>query len=256
MLRLDQIKPGRYQPRERITEASLEELKTSIKQHGVIEPVIVRPVAHGIYELVAGERRWRAAQAIGLQEIPAIIKPLDDQKTLEISLVENLQRENLNPVEEAKGYQRLMGEFHYTQEQLAETVGKERSTIANSLRLLKLSQPALQALREGRISAGHAKVLLGIEPDVKQVAVCEQAIAGGWSVRQLEQAAVEWKPRAPKQRREPDPQIKTIENGLRRVFGTKVSVLHRTKGGRVVIEYYSAEDLTRILQAVGLSSER
>jgi len=254
LLRVNQIRPGRYQPRQKIGAAQLEELKASIKRHGIIEPIIVRPVAHGIYELVAGERRWRAAQAIGMQEVPAIIRALGEQETLEFSLVENLQREDLNPLEEAKAYDRLISEFHYTQEQLAESVGKDRATVANRLRLLKLPGEIQAALADGRISEGHAKALLGLEQSVRQLELFQRAVAEKLSVREVEDLVSRWQPKPSRRRGASDPHLKALEDELRQVLGTKVSLISRKKGGRIVIEYFSSEDLTRIMQALGASA--
>ena len=253
LLRTDQIKPCRYQPREMIDEAALEELKASIKHLGIIQPIIVRPIAHGIYELVAGERRWRAAQAIGIKDVPAIIKALTDQETIEYSLIENLHRKNLNPLEEARTFNRLIMEFGYTQEQLAESIGKDRSTIANTLRLLRLPEEIQRALSDGKLSEGHAKVLLGVEPMAKQLDLLKQTLAKGLTVRQLEELAGHWQPRAARRRRAVDPQLAAIENELRQFLGTKVSLAPRRRGGRIVIDYFSSEDLTRIIRALGVS---
>ncbi len=249
-LRVEQIRPGRYQPRQAFDETTLNELKASIKQRGVIQPVVVRPVAHGTYELVAGERRWRAAQALGLPDIPAIIKPLSDQEALESSLIENLQREELNPLEEAAAYQRLMGEFGYTQERLAESVGKDRSSVANALRLLRLPDDIQRALREDKLSAGHAKVLVGVEGAVRQLELFRRVTTEHLSVRQLEELAVRWQPKAARRRRGMDPQLKLIEDELRRLLGTKVTLASRRKGGRIIIEYFTVEDFNRIIQAL------
>ncbi len=255
-LRIDQIRPGRYQPREAMNGASLEELKASIKQRGVIQPVIVRPIAHGIYELVAGERRWRAAQAVGLQEIPAIVRALSDQETLEWSLIENIQREGLNPLEEANALQRLVEEFGYTQEALADALGKERSSVANVLRLLKLPEEIQRALRDGTIAAGHAKVLLGVEGRSKQLELCAVISAKQLSVRQLEELAGQWQPKARRTRRVPEPHVKALEDELRQLLGTKVTLSERKRGGRVIIEYFSQEDLTRIAHVLGARPEQ
>lgn len=252
MLRTDQIRPCRYQPRQEIDEATLEELKASIKRRGIMQPIIVRPIAHGIYELVAGERRWRAAQALGIQEIPSIVKALTDQETLECSIIENVQREGLNPLEEATAFTRLVNEFSYTQEQLAEAIGKDRSSVANALRLLKLPEEIRQALRDGRISAGHAKALLGIEPTAKQLELFHQTVSQHLSVRQLEELAGRWQPKAHRRRRGIDPQAKAIESELRQLLGTKVALTSRKRGGRIVIDYFSQEDLTRVLQVLGI----
>lgn len=253
MLRTDQIRLGRFQPRAAVSAEALEELKASIKRQGVIEPVIVRPIAHGTYELVAGERRWRAVQALGMPEIPTVVKALSDRQALEYSLVENIQRENLNPMEEAKGYARLAEEFGYTQEDVAATVGKERATVANTLRLLQLPQDIQQGLRDGLITAGHAKALLGIEGATNQLALYRQALKEHLTVRQLE-GLVGSVPTAKRRRaRRVDPQAKGLEDALRTALGTKVSVSSRKTGGRIVIEYFSAEDLTRILQLLGVT---
>lgn len=252
-LRVEQIRPGRHQPRQTFNATTLEELKASIKKHGVMQPVVVRPVAHGTYELVAGERRWRAAQALGLPEIPAIIKALSDQEALEGSLIENLQRDNLNPLEEASAYQRLMEEFAYTQEQLAEAVGKDRSSVANALRLLRLPEEIQRAVREGALSAGHAKVLAGVEPPARQLELFRHAAAHPMSVRQLEELCGKWQPKAARRRRAQDPQLKLIEDELRRLLGTKVTLVSRRKGGRLIIEYFSTEDFTRIISALKIT---
>lgn len=254
MLRTDQIRPNRYQPRQKLDEATLEELKASIKHRGIIQPIIVRPIAHGIYELVAGERRWRAAQAIGIQDVPAIIKAISDQETLELSLIENLQRDELNPLEEARAFAKLIDEFGYTQEQLAEAIGRDRASIANTMRLLKLPEEIQNALSNGKISEGHAKALLSIEPSAKQLELFRQVVAQGFSVRQLEELIRRWQPKARRRPRVLDPQLQTIENELRRLLGTKVRLMSRTRGGRIIIEYFSSEDLTRIMQALGLRS--
>ena len=179
LIATEQIRPCRYQPRQDINEAALEELKASIKQRGIIQPIIVRPIAHGTYELVAGERRWRAAKALGIREIPSIVKALSDQESLEYSLIENVQREELDPIEEARALGRLMSEFHYTQEQLSETIGKNRSSVANALRLLTLPEDIQAALRKGILTAGHAKALLGAEG--KNLIAAEVAEGAGGS---------------------------------------------------------------------------
>lgn len=253
LLRTNQIRPCRYQPRQTIDEGALEELKSSIKRHGIIEPIIVRPIAHGSYELVAGERRWRAAQAIGMEEVPAIIRALSDQETIEYSLIENLQREDLNAIEEARAFTRLLGEFGYTHDQVAETVGKDRATISNTLRLLKLPDEIQAALVDGRITAGHAKALLSIEAQPKQLGLFREIIKKQLSVRAVEELAGPWQPKTRRKRQGADPQLQSIENDIRQALGTKVSLTSRKRGGRIVIEYFSQDDLTRILQALGVS---
>jgi ParB family chromosome partitioning protein len=253
MLRIDQIRQNRFQPRASMDEASLEELKASIQRSGVIEPIIVRPIAHGTYEVVAGERRLRAAQAIGMKEVPAIIKSLSDKETLEISLIENVQRSNLNPVEEAKGYARLLDEFGLTQEDIAAAVGKDRVTIANLLRILSLPEEMLQALREEKISLGHAKVFLSVPDRTQQLALFQEAMSNGLSVRAIEARAAMASPEKRRRARRFDPQLKRLEDALRQALGTKVALAPRAKGGRITIEYFSPDDLGRILQLLGVS---
>lgn len=250
-LKAEQIKPNRFQPRTRITEETLEELKASIKRSGMIEPVVVRPLAHGTYELVAGERRLRASQAIGLQEVPAIVKTLSDKEALEISLVENVQRVDLNPVDEARGYARLLDEFGYTQEDIASAVGKDRATIANFLRVLTLPEGILAGLGAGEIALGHAKALLTIAERARQLEVFHKAKKNGLSVRAVEALAGMLSPARRRRARKTDAQWKPLEDDLRKVLGTKVSLTSRKKGGRIVIEFFSTEDLARLAQLLG-----
>lgn len=254
-LRISQIRPSRLQPRGQILESDLEELKASIKQQGVLEPIIVRPLAHGTYELVAGERRWRASQAIGAEDVPAIVKSLSDQEALAWSLIENVQREDLHPLDEGRGYARLLDEFGLTQEDIAAAVGRNRASVANMLRLLKLPETIQQGMRDGKITFGHAKVLLSVEGAAKQLELYHAAVQGQVSVRQLEAMIGAAIPR--KRRRMPraDPEIRRIEEDLRQIFGTKVSLVTRVKGGRIVIEYFSDEDLQRILQVMVPSND-
>lgn len=253
MLRTDQVRPGRFQPRQMIAEESLEELKASIKRSGIIEPILVRPLAHGTFELVAGERRFRATQALGIGELPAIIRTLSDREALEFSLVENVQRENLNPLEEARGYQRLLEEFGYTQEDIAQALGKDRATVANLLRVLALPEEVREGLGSGKISLGHAKALLAVAERTRQLALYHKAAKEGLSVRQVEQLAGAWTP-ARRARRRHDPQVAELEEKLRGALGTKVSLVPRKKGGRVIVEYFSAEDLARILGVLGVAA--
>lgn len=253
---VDQIKTGKFQPRGEMSQAGLDELKESIKRSGVIEPVIVRALADGSYELVAGERRLRASQAVGIKDIPAIVRELSDKEAVEFSLVENIQRENLNPLEEAKGYARLLDEFGYTQEDIATAVGKDRTTVANFLRLLALPEEIQRGLRDGAIAMGHAKALLGIEDALKQRELYHRARTQQLSVRQVEALVVSSTPARQRCARRADPQLKGLEDELRRALGTKVALAPRKKGGRITIEYFSQEDLTRIFQLLTLSVTR
>ncbi|MBI3009696.1 MAG: ParB/RepB/Spo0J family partition protein [Candidatus Omnitrophica bacterium] len=253
ILRTDQIRANRMQPRAAISDESLEELKASIQKSGVIEPLIVRPIAHGTYELVAGERRFRASQAIGIKEVPVIIKTLDDKEALEISLIENVQRQNLNPIEEAVGYSRLIEEYHYSQEDVAKAVGKDRATISNLIRLLSLPEEIKGAVRSGAISMGHAKVLLSVGEGTARMALFRRIQEDKLSVRQLEEnAAGLLAPAKRRQKPSLDAQLRTIEEALRKILGTKVSLRARRKGGRILIDYFSAEDLNRILPLLGV----
>lgn len=251
MLRPEQIRSGRFQPRSKFTEAALEELKASIKKSGVIEPVIVRPVAHGTYELIAGERRFRAAQAAGLHELPAIIRQVTDREALEIGLVENIQRENLNPIEEAKGYERLLNEFGHTQEDIAAAVGKDRATISNLLRVLDLPEEMREALGDGQITLGHAKALLAIADRAAQLDTFRRIRKESLSVREAESLAALASPAKKRRSKRVDPEAKGIEDALRRALGTKVSLSTKAKGGRIVIEYFNAEDLSRLMKIFG-----
>jgi len=250
LLRTEQIRASRFQPRTHISADALEELQRSIKQRGVIQPVIVRPIAHGTYELVAGERRWRAAQALGIEEIPAVVRALSDLETVEHSLIENLQREDLSPIEEAKAYLRLTEDFGYTQDVVAETVGKDRATVANALRLLKLPAEIQQALSDRAITMGHAKALLAVEGTAKQLEVFRRAVREQFSVRQLEAVAGSGQPARRRRATSMNPAMRALEDELRRHLGTKVRLMERKKGGRIIIEYFSAEDLDRILHTV------
>ena len=252
MLNTEQIRPGRFQPRESIDDASLEELKASIQRSGIIEPVVVRPIAHGTYELVAGERRFRATQAIGRQEIPAIIRTISDKEALEFSLIENIQRENLNPLEEAKGYARLLDEFGYTQEDIASAVGKDRATVANLLRILTLPEEIQGGLSRKTVTLGHAKALLSLTDRDRQIALFHRVVQHELSVRQTETMAGAWNPTKRTRQRAADPQLAAWEDALRRALGTKVRLSARKKGGRIAIDYFSSEDLTRILHVLGV----
>lgn len=243
------IQPNPNQPRRRFEEAPLNELADSIRSHGVLEPIIVRPMGTG-YEIVVGERRWRASQLAGLNTVPAIVRELSEREAMELALVENLQREDLNPVEEAEAYQRLLEEFGLTQEEVAQRVGKERSTVANRLRLLGLRGKARTWLEEGRLSAGHAKVLLSLGSEGQRTAVASKVVEEALSVRQTEElvkrAQMRTKPRV-RDEEEPDPHWAEVEDEFRRVLGTKVNVIRRGRRGRIEIEFYGEEDIERIL---------
>ena len=254
-LPINTICPNPNQPRRNFDEDALQELADSIREHGVLEPLIVRPVG-GSYEIVVGERRWRACQMAGVTTVPVLIRDLSDRDAMELALVENLQREDLNPIEEAEAYRRLLDEFGLTQEEVARRVGKERSTVANRLRLLGLRGRSREALEKGEISAGHAKVLLSITSDAHRDAVVRRIVDEGLSVRQTEQLVRRLQQQAkrpvPREEREPDLDVHwaAIEDELRRVLGTKVNVVHKGSKGRIEIEFYTEEDVERILNVL------
>ena len=254
LIRTDQLRPNRFQPRTQFRAEELEELKRSIKRQGVIQPVIVRPIAHGTYEIVAGERRWRAVRALEMAEIPAVVKTLNDREIIEYSLIENVQRQDLNPLEEASAYRRLSEDFGHTQEEIAAALGKDRATIANALRLLKLPEPIQQALRDGTITMGHARALVAVEGEAKQLELLNRTKREGLSVRQVEALVGTSLPSRRRRPRRQDPELSALEAELRRALGTKVNLVSRKKGGRIVIEYFSPEDLARILQILGINA--
>jgi ParB family chromosome partitioning protein len=251
---IEEIRPNRFQPREHFEESKLRELADSIKEKGILEPLIVRRVSDG-YELVAGERRWRAAQKAGLREVPVLVKEMDDLEALEISLIENLQRDDLNPLEEAGAYKRFVEEFGISQEELGARLGKDRTTVTNTLRLLKLPPEVKDQLLQNRISSGHARAILSLEIRERQKDLCNLIIEKGLSVREAEALAKRWaKPKGASGREKRggdlESQLNTLGDSLRRCLGTKVRVTSRGKRGKIEIEYYSFEDLERIVEAI------
>jgi len=244
---LTKIEPNPFQPRMEFDKAGIEELKQSILAKGVIQPIIVKK-AGDRYQVIAGERRVRAVKEAGFETIPALVMDVESsEEMLELALVENVQREDLNPVDEARAYRTLMDRYNLTQEEIARRVGKDRSTVANLMRLLRLSPEVQERLIEGQISMGHARALLSIEDESLQVELCNRAIKERWSVRRMEKAA---KSKGSQQRaREPrkSPIIASIEDELRRIFGTAVRIKRGRKKGSIEIEFYSDDDLERVL---------
>ncbi|HAX62186.1 MAG TPA: chromosome partitioning protein ParB [Elusimicrobia bacterium] len=239
------IKPNKYQSREKFDDAKLKTLADSILEHGLAQPITVRPSnENGTYELVMGERRWRAAMLAGLSEIPAIIKPLSEKECFVISLIENLQRSDLNPIEEAKGYKRLMGEFNLTQEDLAKTLGKSRSTVANITRLLSLPQNIQDAISEGKITEGHARAIASIDDPLKQRMLMERIINQQLTVRDVEKISKNSK----KTRAKKDSNIIAVEEELQRILGTKVEIKYRGGKGKIIVSCASLNDLNRIIE--------
>ena len=253
-LPLSQIRPNPYQPRQDVDPVALEELKASIRQAGLLQPVVVRS-REGGYELIAGERRMRACQALGWERIPAVKRDVDDRTVLTLALIENLQRDDLSPVDEARGYDRLLAEFSLTQQDVADAVGRDRSTIANALRLLKLPEPVLQMLHENVLSVGHARALLSLDDARVVTNLAREAVAQGLSVRDMEDRvrggrAPERRPRL-KRGLGTAPEVRRVEDALRRRLGTDVRVTLRAKGkGQMHIAFYSNEDLARQLELI------
>jgi ParB family chromosome partitioning protein len=237
------------QPRTRFDEASLESLADSIRTHGIVQPLLVRR-REGGYELIAGERRWRAAKLAGISRVPVVVKEVPDDNLLEIALIENIQRENLNPIEEAQAYKKLIETVGLTQESLASRVGRDRSYITNYLRLLRLPDDVQQLVKDGRLSTGHARTLLALEHVDLQRRIARQIIDGGLSVRATEQLVQKSSEEKPARRSAPqaiDPNIKAAETKLRRALGTQVKILQAADGrGRVEISFFNTQDLDRI----------
>ncbi len=246
-IRLTEIVPNPFQPRKNFGSEKMEDLINSIREKGVIQPILVRPVDTG-YEIIAGERRWRAAQQLELEEIPALVrKETDDVSSLEISIIENIQREELNPIEEASAYQELVSKFAYTLDNVGRMVGKDKTTISNSLRLLSLSKEIRILIEEGRISSGHAKALLSVSSERKRKAILVAILRKGLSVREAEHLAKKTGQLKTKTSRAKDPEALRIEEDLRHKLGTKVNIRQGKKRGQIEIQYYSNEDLQRIL---------
>jgi ParB family transcriptional regulator, chromosome partitioning protein len=256
-LPLAKLRPNPEQPRRSFSPDSLAELASSLKTHGLIQPILVEKAADGSYLIVAGERRYRAAGMAGLVEVPVIVRAFTPEKRLEIALIENVQREDLNPVEEAEAYRALMSMGGRSQEEVADIVGKSRSAVANSIRILRLPESVLGALREGELSAGHAKALLSVVDPGRRDILFARIVAEGISVREAETAANELNsPRiaaakgASKPNKLKEPEIRQVEERLIEALGTKVSVKGDAKKGTIAIEYYSLEDLERILDVL------
>lgn len=254
-LDIQSVRPNPGQPRKEFDSERLDELAASITEHGIVQPIVVRKKDDG-YEIVAGERRWRGAQRAGLAKIPALVRELTESEAMEIALIENLQRADLNPLEEAEAYKVLQESFRLTQEELAKRLGKSRSQIANTLRLLQLSAPVRTEVREGRLSMGHAKVLLGVEDEALQAELARRTVVQGLSVRELEslvQASTQERPK-PK-RAETNPEVRRVESQLREFFGTPVAVRLSGEKGRIEITFFGDEGLNRILDALKMAEQ-
>lgn len=245
------LRPNPWQPRQAFSELAIAELAESIREKGILQPLVVRPAPDGEgYELIAGERRLRAARQLGLAEVPVTVREGDGRELLELALIENIQRENLNPMEEARAYRQLIGEFGLTQEEVASRVGKERSTIANFLRLLHLPGSVQKRLEAGELTAGHARALLMVEGDEARQRLADDIVAGRWSVRAAEQQA---RKRAQGTKQPVDPDTRAAEEQLGSLLGTRVRLRSRRNGaGRIEIEYYSLAELNGLLSRLGL----
>jgi ParB family chromosome partitioning protein len=249
-IELDRIVPNEYQPRKVFDDDKLKELAASIKEQGVIQPIIVHRIGSN-YGLIAGERRWRAARHAGLKTIPALVREATKRELIEQALIENIQREDLNPLEAAEAFKRLQDEFKLTQEDLAKRVGKERSTVTNFLRLLGLPKEIKQHLATGEISPGHAKAVLSLERHRDQLQLANMIVKKGFSVREAEALAAKLKhPGKEKKGPRVATEYRAVEERLKKTLGTKVSITPKAKGGRIVIEYYSNDDLDRILERI------
>lgn len=257
MVPINEIEPNKEQPRKNFDEEKMEELSQSIKEHGIIQPLIVKKQGN-FYVIVAGERRWRAARMAGLDEVPVIIQDYSNDEVMEISLIENLQRQDLNPIEEAKAFETLINAFSLKQEEVAKRVGKSRSAIANTLRLLQLDESIQELLIEGRISEGHARALLTLPKKADQILVVDKILKDNISVRETEKLVKEIleKPKKKKKKETISPIIKDIENKMKQILGTKVQITKGRKKGKIEIEYYSDEDLERILYLIQSSENR
>ena len=246
-LHLDQIMPNRYQPRKTFSEDELSQLADSIKENGLIQPILVRRRGDGIYELIAGERRLRAVKLAGLSTIRAIIRNSSDEQAMELALVENLQRQDLNPIEAARAYQRLITEFGFTQEGVAQRIGKDRSSVANIARLLNLPFEIQQLVESGALTTGHAKVLLGMPAPEAQLRLARQITERHLSVRQAEHIASQ-AARPQQTVNRPQPQPSDLEERLQKRLGTKVSIQNGRRGGKIVLHFFGRTDLDRLLE--------
>jgi len=253
MMPLGQLQPGKYQPRTQMDQASLEQLADSIRAQGIMQPILVREVAAGRFEIIAGERRWRAAQLAGLSEVPVLVREIPDEAALAMSLIENIQRENLNPLEEAAGIKRLIDEFSMTHQAAAEAVGRSRTAVTNLLRLLNLAAPVQEMLMHSQLDMGHARALLGLD-GAGQIAAASQVVQKGLSVREAERLVQQVLHPKSATRAKPDRDILRLQEQVADRLGARVNIRHHAKGvGKLEIEYKSLEQLDGILAKLGIS---
>ncbi len=245
---IDRLRPSRVQPRTTMDEAKIEELARSIRANGVIQPIIVRRMDADGYEIIAGERRWRASQRAGLLKVPVVVRDVPDERLLAVALIENIQREDLNPIEEALAYRRLVDEYQLTQEQIAEAVGKERSSVANFLRLLRLPQEVRASVSSGALSMGHARALLALTDEASQLRAGRDVVARNLSVRETETLVKKATQPAAPAAAEKDVHTRAAEERLRFALGTRVGISRRRKGGTIEIEFTSEDELNRLFE--------
>lgn len=249
MLRISEIEPNREQPRKNFNDDSIASLAESINQHGILQPILVRPLKHGGYQIVAGERRWRAAKMLGLSEVPVNIRELSDTQTMQIAVIENLQRENLNPIEEAKCYLELIEKYDMTQENVANMVGRSRSVIANAIRILSLPETVCEMIETDKLSTGHAKALLGIDNENLIIDIAEKACNGGLTVRQVENIARQKEKKSiQKSDNYIDNYFVEMEISLNQILERKVKVDYKKNKGTLILEFYDKEDLKHIAE--------
>ncbi len=253
-LKINEIEPNKGQPRKYFDDDKLTQLAESIKQHGIVQPIIVKN-EDGVYRIVAGERRWRAARIAGLTKVPVLLKELSNKQVMEIALIENIQREDLNPIEEAEAFEKLIKEYNMTQDEVASVVGKSRSAIANTIRLLHLNNTIKEYLINGLLSSGHARALLSIDDEKIQEKVAEEIKNNGLNVRDTEKLVKKYltnkKGKKEKSRSE---NFNAIEERLKDILGTKVQIVEKNKKGKIMIEYYSLEELDRLIEMVEVLS--
>jgi ParB family chromosome partitioning protein len=247
----DLLRPNRYQPRTQMDEERIEELSRSIRSNGIIQPIVVRRADQG-YEIVAGERRWRAAQRAGLMKVPVVVREIPEERLLAVALIENIQREDLNPIEEASAYRRLTDEFQLTQDQIADAVGKDRSSIANYVRLLRLPQEVRASVAASAISMGHARALLSLPDEASQLRFGREIVARNLSVREVEalvrKATLDDEKAGRREEKKPDANTRAAEDQLRLALGTRVRINRRRKGGRIEIEFINEDELQRLYE--------
>ena len=250
-LSINDLEPNRTQPRQSFDDGAMTELADSIAQHGVLQPILVRPLLSGGYQIVAGERRWRASRMAGLTTVPAVIRDLTDSEVMQLALIENLQREDLNPIEEAAGIRALMEECGYTQELAAKRVGRSRPAVANLLRLLQLPESIRELVKAGELSAGHARVLAGLADESRQLVLAERAVREGMSVRELERLAAQpgEKPAKPEPKPLPS-ELNDMQERLQNVLGVRTALHGNLKKGKIILQYDSAEELEAIYEAM------